>query len=98
MGHAAAVVGLGTVISVADNFMRPLLSRVANLDLNGFVLFVAMLGGIAIFGTWGLLLGPLAVRLGVEGLRIGRERRELGGEGGQLLAPDGAELPYTRGD
>jgi predicted PurR-regulated permease PerM len=98
MGQAAAVLGLGVVVSVADNFMRPLLSRVANLDLNSFVLFVAMLGGITIFGTWGLLLGPLSVRLAVEALRIGRERRELGGDGGQLLRPDGAELAYTRGD
>jgi predicted PurR-regulated permease PerM len=81
MGEAVAVLVLGCAISVADNFIRPLLSRHARLDLPTFVLFVAMLGGIAMFGTWGLLLGPLFVRLGVEALRLGRERNELGDSG-----------------
>jgi predicted PurR-regulated permease PerM len=98
MGEAAAVVGLGCAISVADNFVRPFLSRHARLDLQMFVLFVAMLGGIAIFGAWGLLLGPLCVRLAVEALRIGRESRELGGEAGQLLRADGSELGYSPSD
>jgi predicted PurR-regulated permease PerM len=97
MGEAGAVVGLGAVISVADNFVRPLLSRFAELDLQTFVLFAAMLGGIAVFGAWGLLLGPLCVRLAVEALRIGRERRELGA-GAALLRADGSELDYVRGD
>lgn len=86
-GEAIAVLVLGCVISVADNFIRPLLSRYARLDLPTFLLFVAMLGGIAMFGTWGLLLGPLFVRLGVEALRLGRERKELG-DSGRLLHTD----------
>jgi predicted PurR-regulated permease PerM len=77
-GAGAAVLGLGVVVSVADNFVRPLLSKHANLDLPAYVLFVAMLGGIVVFGTWGLLAGPLFVRLAIEALRIGRERKELG--------------------
>jgi predicted PurR-regulated permease PerM len=77
-GSAAAVVGLGAVVSVADNFVRPLLSRHGQLDLPGFLLFVAMLGGIVTFGGWGLLVGPLFVRLALEALRLGRERHELG--------------------
>jgi predicted PurR-regulated permease PerM len=92
MGESVAVVVLGCIISVTDNFVRPLLSRHAHLDLHMFLLFSAMLGGIAVFGTWGLLLGPLFVRLAVEALRIGRERRELGGQSGQLLRADGGEL------
>lgn len=92
-GQAAAVVALGCVISVADNFIRPALSRHARLDLPMFLLFVAMLGGMTMFGTWGLLVGPLFVRLCVEALRLGRERRELG-EASPLLRPDGAELAY----
>ena len=74
--------------------MRPWLSRFARLDLNVFVLFIAMLGGIAMFGTWGLLAGPLFVRLCVEALRLGSERRELGG-GSRLIQPGGA--PTTAG-
>jgi predicted PurR-regulated permease PerM len=77
-GSGAAVVGIGAVVSVADNFARPLLSKYANLDLPAYLLFVAMLGGIVVFGTWGLLAGPLFVRLAIEALRIGRERQELG--------------------
>src|SRR5690606_39110392 len=78
IGEAIAVVALGCIISVADNFVRPALSRHAQLDLPMFLLFIAMLGGIAMFGGWGLLAGPLFVRLGVEALRLGRERKELG--------------------
>ena len=72
-------------------------ARFGRLDLNAFVLLVAMLGGVAVFGTWGLLLGPLFVRLAVEALRIGRERRDLGGEGsgGPLVRPNGDS--YARG-
>ena len=94
-GEAIAVVALGCVISVADNFIRPMLSRYAQLELPTFLLFIAMLGGMTMFGTWGLLLGPLFVRLGVESLRIGREQRELG-DSGPLVGPDGES--YTRGD
>jgi predicted PurR-regulated permease PerM len=89
MGEAPAVLVLGCVISVADNFIRPILSRHARLDLPTFLLFVAMLGGIAMFGTWGLLLGPLCVRLGVEALRLGRERNELG-DSGRLVQTSGS--------
>jgi predicted PurR-regulated permease PerM len=89
MKEAAAVVVLGCVISVADNFIRPILTRHARLELPTFLLFVAMLGGIAMFGTWGLLLGPLFVRLGVEALRLGRERNELG-DSGRLLQTGGS--------
>ena len=97
IGKAIAVLTLGVVISVLDNFIRPWLSRFGRLDLNAFVLLVAMLGGVAIFGTWGLLLGPLFVRLAVEALRLGRERRDLGGEGsgGPLVRPNGDS--YARG-
>ncbi len=84
-GAGVAVLALGCVVSVADNFARPVLSRYGQLDLSTFVLLVAMLGGIGIFGTWGLLVGPLFVRLAIEALRLARERREVG-ESGDLLA------------
>jgi predicted PurR-regulated permease PerM len=78
------VLGLGAAVSVADNFARPLLAKYAKLDLPAYLLFVAMLGGIVVFGTWGLLAGPLFVRLAIEALRLGRERQELG-RSSQLL-------------
>jgi predicted PurR-regulated permease PerM len=74
---AIAMLVMGIVISIADNFMRPMLSRYGQLRLPSFALLVAMLGGITIFGTWGLVLGPLFVRLAVEGLHIVREEQQL---------------------
>lgn len=71
-----ALVVLGAIVSIVDNFLRPALSRYAKLDLPTFLVFAAMLGGIAAFGAWGLLAGPLLVRLSVEALRIHREERE----------------------
>jgi predicted PurR-regulated permease PerM len=38
-----------------------------------FLLFTSVFGGLAVFGTWGALIGPLIVRLAVEALSIDRE-------------------------
>ena len=71
-GQAIAVVVIGLVVSSLDNFVRPWLSRYGQLQLPTFVIFVAMLGGLAAFGAAGPLLGPLLVRLAVEALAIWR--------------------------
>jgi len=65
----------GCAASLIDNFARPWLSRYGQLRLPSYVIFVAMLGGIVVFGSFGLVLGPLFVRLGVEALDIWRDRR-----------------------
>ncbi|MGC4066808.1 MAG: AI-2E family transporter [Polyangiaceae bacterium] len=67
---AVALLIVGGVVSVLDNLIRPWLSKYGKLDLSAFVLLIAMLGGVAAFGGFGLLLGPLLVRLAVEGLRL----------------------------
>lgn len=72
-GAAAAMLAIGCVVSVVDNVTRPVLARYGQLRLHGLLLFIAMLGGIAVFGAGGLLLGPLFVRLAVEGLNMLRE-------------------------
>lgn len=71
----AVLVAIGCFTSIIDNFARPWLSRYGHLELPMVVVFVAMLGGIAAFGGFGLLLGPLFVRLAVEGLDIWKTRR-----------------------
>jgi predicted PurR-regulated permease PerM len=63
------LVGAG-VHSLIDNFVRPLLARYGRLTLPAFVVLVSMLGGAAVFGAAGALLGPLLVRLCVESLAI----------------------------
>lgn len=83
-GMGIAVLAIGCVNSLADNFATPILSRYARLDLHTFVVIVAILGGIAAFGPWGLLAGPLLMRLALEALRMGRERRELGENDGLI--------------
>ncbi len=72
-GAAAAMLAIGCVVSVVDNLVRPLLAQYGELHMHGLLLFVAMLGGMAVFGAGGLLLGPLVVRLAIEGLTMLRE-------------------------
>ena len=61
------------VVSSVDNVLRPVLARWGHLQMHAFVVLVSMLGGLALFGGWGLMLGPLVVRLAIEGLRIAKE-------------------------
>jgi predicted PurR-regulated permease PerM len=72
---AVAMLVIGCVVSLVDNVVRPLLAKYGELRMNGLLLFIAMLGGIPVFGAGGLLLGPLLVRLAIEGLAMLREGR-----------------------
>lgn len=69
-----AVVGV-VVIGTVDNVMRPVFARFGELKLSSFVLLTSIFGGLAIFGTWGLLLGPLFTRLAKEALIMARVDR-----------------------
>lgn len=78
MGSAAIMAGVGVfVIAMIDNLMRPVFSRFGKLHLSSFVLLTSIFGGLAIFGTWGLILGPLFVRMAKEALEIQRKDRLL---------------------
>ncbi|MFO0612995.1 MAG: AI-2E family transporter [Polyangiaceae bacterium] len=70
-------IGVG-VISTVDNLVRPLFSRWGELKMNSFLFLVSVFGGLALVGTWGLVLGPLVVRLAMEALAIARERNLTG--------------------
>jgi predicted PurR-regulated permease PerM len=74
-GAALVMLLIGLFVSIVDNLLRPFFARYAELRMHSLVLFVAMLGGIVLFGTWGLLLGPLLVRWASEGLSMLREQR-----------------------
>lgn len=69
-----AAVGVFAIGSI-DNLMRPVFARWGNLQLSTFTLLTAMFGGLAAFGAWGLLLGPLSARLAKEALIIARVDR-----------------------
>ncbi|MBA3464911.1 MAG: AI-2E family transporter [Deltaproteobacteria bacterium] len=69
---ALAAVGIG-VISMVDNLARPYLAKRGNLKLPTYVVLVSMFGGIQLIGGWGLVLGPLVVRLAKEAILIRSE-------------------------
>ena len=59
---ALAICGVA-VIGTVDNIARPLLTRRGRLQLPTFVVLISMLGGVQVIGAWGVLVGPLVVRL-----------------------------------
>jgi predicted PurR-regulated permease PerM len=64
LGHKWAALFLASwallVVGLIDNVVKPLLIK-EGLRLDGAVLFFALIGGLALFGAVGLLVGPLAV-------------------------------------
>ena len=95
-GSAVIMVGVGVgVIGTVDNFMRPIFARFGKLELPVFVLLASIFGGLAIFGVWGLLLGPLLARLAKEALVIAREdrmhERRARTDGGATLSEEKAD-------
>jgi predicted PurR-regulated permease PerM len=50
------------VIGLADNFIRPLLMK-GKAALHPLLILFSILGGVAAFGLFGILLGPLAISL-----------------------------------
>ncbi len=68
-GTILVALGLG-LIGTVDNLLRPIFARFGSLKMPTFLLFVAIFGGLAAFGTWGALLGPLIVRLWIEAVEI----------------------------
>lgn len=71
-GIGLAIYGI-VVIGSIDNLARPWLTRYGKLQLPGFVVLVSMFGAVEVFGAWGILFGPLIVRLAKEALEIRRE-------------------------
>ncbi len=68
-GSVLAVLGFA-VISSVDNLLRPVFAHFGSLRMPTFLLFVSLFGGMAAFGAWGAILGPLIVRLWIEALAV----------------------------
>ena len=85
MGHPWSALFLASwallVVGLIDNVVKPLLIK-EGLHLDGAVLFFALIGGLALFGAVGLLVGPLAVASFVavvsRGTRSGERTPSLG--------------------
>ena len=58
-GVILAAVGAGLVGTV-DNVLRPALIS-GRSQLNGLLIFISLLGGVAVFGMLGVVLGPIVV-------------------------------------
>jgi predicted PurR-regulated permease PerM len=63
-GHSARAVTLiaicGALGATIDNILRPVLLG-GRASLNGLLVFISVLGGIAVFGVLGVVLGPIVV-------------------------------------
>lgn len=90
-GRAAILVGVGVlIIGSIDNLLRPTFARFGKLELSSFVLLTSIFGGLAMFGAWGFVLGPLLVRMAKEALVIARlDRQEE--QGTELVTDDDAK-------
>lgn len=78
-GHPYAGVFLAiwgvVVVSLSDNVARPYLLK-GGMELHGGVVFFALLGGLAVFGGIGLIVGPLILTFLVAVVKL--YRREFG--------------------
>jgi len=79
------VLGLG-VISTVDHLLRPVFARLGALKMPTLLLFVSVFGGVAAFGPWGALLGPLVLRLTLEALEVHGESTEARPKGSDSRA------------
>lgn len=75
-GIALLAIGAGG-ISLIDNFLRPILLA-GRTQMNGLLVFISLLGGIAAFGLIGLVLGPVITATAISFVdAYATERREL---------------------
>ena len=67
-GHAGRAIILvaicGALGATIDNILRPVLLG-GRASLNGLLVFISVLGGIAVFGVLGVVLGPIVVATAV---------------------------------
>lgn len=87
------------LIGTVDDFLRAYLIK-GKADVNMIFVLFSIFGGIALFGFWGLVLGPLIIALAVTVLHIYElefcdhlddcivEEISLGGTGDKKLRPD----------
>lgn len=67
----------GVIVALVDNLLYPLL--VGNkLGLHTLAVFVALVGGLVVFGPSGLVLGPLSLVITAELIAVCKERRDSG--------------------
>ena len=69
-GRALILIGIcGGLGSMIDTILRPMLLG-GRASLNGLLVFISVLGGIAVFGVLGIILGPVVVATAVGVLDV----------------------------
>jgi predicted PurR-regulated permease PerM len=72
-GHPVAGIILavicGVVVGLVDNVIRPWVIS-GRAEMGGLVVFISVLGGLAVFGMLGLVLGPIVVATGASMLDL----------------------------
>jgi predicted PurR-regulated permease PerM len=83
-GITLLAVGIG-IIGLVDNVLRPMMLS-GRTQMNGLLIFVSLLGGIAAFGFLGLVLGPIVMATAI-GMLDGytRERRTTVRKEGKVI-------------
>jgi predicted PurR-regulated permease PerM len=76
---AFLVIWGAVVVSLSDNFARPYLLK-GGMELHGGLVFFALLGGLAVFGGIGLLVGPLILTFLVAALNLYRRDSGAGAD------------------
>jgi predicted PurR-regulated permease PerM len=100
MGHPWSALFLACwallVVGLIDNVVKPLLIKSGMQHLDGAVLFFALIGGLALFGAVGLLVGPLAVASFVAVVSRSRDRAASGSgrESSRSAAPHAERDPH----
>ena len=77
-GRGIALLAIGAAgISMIDNVLRPILLS-GRTQMNGLLVFISLLGGIAAFGLLGLVLGPVIMATAISFVdAYASERREV---------------------
>ncbi len=81
-GHVGAGVfvfawNLLAVIGVCDYVVRPRLVGGGSEAMSSWMMFVALFGGIKLFGFIGVLLGPMIVGVAIASLRLYERTRRF---------------------
>ena len=78
IGRGVALLAIGAGgISLIDNFLRPMLLA-GRTEMNGLLVFISLLGGIATFVLLGLVLGPVIMATAISFVdAYATDRREL---------------------
>jgi predicted PurR-regulated permease PerM len=90
-GHIVAgiflIVLCAVVVGMVDNLIRPWMIS-GRAPLSGLLIFIGVLGGIAVFGLLGVVLGPIVVALAASLLDLYRRR----GQPRNAAAPGGKRV------